>query len=112
MKRGKGRDMAAEYAAVREILKPYVGRAEAAEKDRDEWKRLAHVEANETCTRAHLQDRMAKLREALVAYDKLSLVIESAVRERRDRDSREEGNYELLLRVIAQARAALRGGGK
>ena len=31
MKRGKGRDMAAEYAAVREILKPYVERAEAAE---------------------------------------------------------------------------------
>jgi hypothetical protein len=64
----------------------------------------------ETCTRVHLQDRMAKLREALIAYDKLSLVIESAVRERRDRDSREEGNYELLLRVISQARAALRGG--
>lgn len=53
-----------------------------------------------------------RLREALEAYDKLSLVIESAVRERRDRDGREEGNYELLLRVISQSRAALLGGGE
>ena len=59
---------------------------------------------------AEAQAEIDRLREALIAYDKLSLVIESAVRERRDRDSREEGNYELLLRVIAQARAALRGG--
>ena len=44
MKRGKGRDMAAEYAAVREILKPYAERAEAAEADRDEWRETAQSE--------------------------------------------------------------------
>ena len=51
-----------------------------------------------------------RLREALASYDSLSLVIETAVREMRDRDSREACNYEALLRTIDRARAALRGG--
>ena len=38
----------------------------------------------------NLRAEVERLREALEAYDKLSLVIESAVRERRDRDGREE----------------------
>ena len=57
-----------------------------------------------------LQVEVERLREALVSYDSLSLVIESAVRERRDRDPREACNYEALLRTIDRARAALRGG--
>lgn len=103
-RRGRGLDM-----YEREV-QSYKARAEYAEAEVAEWKAKAHIEAKGN--RCAYEAEAERLRVALEAYDKLSLVIESAVRERRDRDGREEGNYELLLRVISQSRAALRGGGE
>ena len=103
-RRGRGLDM-----YEREV-QSYKARAEYAEAEVAEWKAKAHIEAKGN--RCAYEAEAERLRVALEAYDKLSLVIESAVRERRDRDGREEGNYELLLRVISQSRAALLGGGE
>ena len=88
-----------EIAAENEVLRAKLAEAEAAfiaretERDRLLRERRAEVE---------------RLREALASYDCLSLVIETAVREMRDRDSREACNYEALLRTIDPARAAVR----
>lgn len=69
MKRGKGRDMAAEYAAVREILKPYVERAEAAEAE------VEQLRAENDGLRHSLTDAADQLaqqqHEAQIKYDNL-----------------------------------------
>ena len=76
-------------------------------------RRLGVADVDEALSKINTREaEVERLREALVSYDSLSLVIESAVRERRDRDPREACNYEALLRTIDRARAALRGGGE
>ena len=102
--------LSARCAELRDRLVAQGKRAEAAEAEVELLKRerdAALVHGPE-----ELITELERLRAALEAYDTLSLVIESAMRNEVGLDSRAAGHYERLCTVILQARAALRGGGE
>ena len=112
MKRGKGRDMAAEYAAVREILKPYAERAEAAEAALAAEREHHHHAHGPNCQEAEAE--VERLREALTFYSDTRRY-QGANQPYRDGDDPfTPTGSPFLIDVMrdggAIARAALRGG--